>query len=430
MENELKNATTLRKNKQFKKAIELYKVLWNENPNQFNEWDGWSYAYCLKNVQQFHEALDICRKIYPRFKNSDFINNLYAQCIYYTQIKTTPLPSIDTQRKAVKAMVQLSPPHQEYSFSGRAIFHLCKELMALKTIPWQEIETWLLTMDPDLLSQSTFKYKLPNGKTAEYASAQEQWYSIMIRVKGGLNQPDKLLAFIDEAKKRNIRWHYQNDIWMERKRAFAYAQLNQKGESEKILKGILRKKNEWFIYADLGDIVPHPDEKMKYYAIAANARGKLQMKVTLFEKIANLLSDKPELNNEYKKLLHLIVQIRKENGWSLGKELEQKIKIEKIEMSKENDALTIYNHLRPFWKKYIPPSISRIKGTIDFIHKNGKSGMIHTQTGEKFFFGMSGFINPSNKEIAPGTQVNFLLRDSFDKKKNKPSKIAVEIRFI
>lgn len=423
----MQQASEFRRKKQYKAAISIYQPLWEENPMQFNEWAGWGYAFSLKGMGLFNEALEVCRKLYPRFKHSEFISNLYAQCIYYTQIKVKQVRPLSVQRKAVKGMIRLSPPHREYSLSGVAIFKLCKNLMVAKPVPWQEIESWLNQMDPDLLSQDTFRSKMPNGKTIEYASQQEEWYSAMIRVKAGLEQPGPLIELLDEAKKKNISWHYQNDIWMKRKRAFAYQQLGQSEKAEKILREILRQKKDWFLFSDLGDILSDKGEKFKAYCQAALERGKLEMKINLFKNISELLAQTEK--EPYRQHLLLRARIRMENGWPLSPAFEKKLEEEKVDLGSVNSAAEVVKKLSPFWRKHSGQEERMRKGEIDFLHKNGKSGMIKGDDGQAYFFGMSQ-INTRKIKAEPGLKVKFEVADGFDKKKNKPSKMAVNIKAI
>lgn len=425
----LRDATEFRRKKQYKAALSIYQPLWEEDPKQFNEWDGWSYAYCLKERQLFHEALEVCRQLYPRFKNSEFIANLYAQCIYYTQIGVAHPPPLSTQRKAVRGMVCLSPPHREYSLSGVAIFKLCKNLMDEKPVPWQEIELWLHQMDPDLLSRESFRSKLPNGKTIEYASQQEEWYSMMIRVKAGMQQPKELIELLDEAERKNIRWHYQNDVWMDRKRAFAYHQLGQSEKAERLLRQVLQRKKDWFLYADLGEVISDRNEKLKIFSRAAVESGKLFMKINLFKKIGELLADDYEEKEVYKQHLLLQARIRLENGWNMPTDLEKQLEKEQIDLGSVNRANEVYDQLYPFWQKQAGTGKNRQQGEVHYLHKNGKSGMIIGSDKIEYFFGMQQIKGDSNK-IQPGVKVEFEITTGFDKKKNRPSNMAINIEVL
>lgn len=426
---QFKEAGEHRKRKEYKAAISIYRPLWDADPEKFGEWEGWGYAFCLKGMGLYLEALEVCRKIYPRFSHSVFISNLYAQCIYYTQFKTNPLPSIEVQRKALKGMFELSPPHREYSLTGIAIFQFCKRLMGEPNVSWLEIEEWIKTMDPDLLSKDSFKSELPNGKRVEFASHQEEWYSILIRAKAGLGQSQELLDLIEEAQKRDIRWHYNNDIWMMRKKAFAYNELGNKEEAEKILREILTRKKDWFLYSDLGIVLTQKDKKLEAWSRAALERGKLEMKVRLFKHIADLIEDDAELQEIYKQHLLLTARIRMENGWPLPQSLEEKIKACGADLSTSDSAEALFRSLKPFWEKHSGKGQNRMAGRIKFIHKNGKSGMIEGEDGQLYFFGMSA-LSGNKKRAVPDSKVEFEPAEGFDKKRNKPSRMAVDIQFL
>ncbi len=426
---QLQEASQYRRNKQYKTALQIYREEWDKDPQQFNEWDGWSYAYSLKQMKLFQEALEVCRQLYSRYKHSQFINNLYAQCIFYTQIKVKDTPNLSVQKKAVRAMVNLSPPHQEYSLSGVAIFHLCKNLMKTPPVPWQEIESWIDIMDPDLLSQTPFSYKDRRGKMVEYASQQEEWYSIKIRIKGGLEQPKELLRVLEEAQKKGFQWHYQNDVWMERKRAFAYKQLGDEEKAEKILRKVLRKKRDWFLYADLGDVLKEKEEKLATYCQAALLEGKPKMKVNLYDRIAKLIQDDTEKVEGYKQHLLLIARIRMENGWDLSTELEAALDKNEVNLGQVNHFMDVHKKLLPFWEKYSGREERKESGQIKYLHKNGKSGMILGKNGKDYFFGMKA-VTKGKKEVQPGCKVEFEITDGFDKKKNTASKMAINVKLL
>lgn len=73
MKSQFDEAFQLRKNQDYQSAINIYSVLWLQDPNLFNDWAGWSYAYCLIKLNRYIDALQICRTLYPRFKNSEII---------------------------------------------------------------------------------------------------------------------------------------------------------------------------------------------------------------------------------------------------------------------------------------------------------------------------------------------------------------------
>lgn len=426
MTSELSQAFYYRKQKEYQKAVEIYNPIWQNGASRFTEWDGWSYAFCLKELKRYQEALEICRLLYPRFKNSEFIRNLYAQCIFYSQLKTKHLPDLPIHRKAVTAMVQLSPPNQKYSLSGIAIFHLCKELMKFDPVPWGEIEAWLQKMDPDLLDDRPFQMNLPNGRKSELASPLEEWYSLMIRAKGGLSQPQHLLDLLGAARRRKLKWHYNNDIWFERKEAFALHRLGQKEKAENILRRIIKIKNEWYLLFDLAQIVADKKEALQLMARAALSPGKSEMKLKLFETLYKSLSENQQYTHEANLHLYLTAAIREEKNWPVKPEISEKIQLSEINPIAEGSSSKVISGLTPFWKKLAGVTApQRREGTISNILPNKISGFL--KSGKDSFFANFKGVKGTPKI---GAKVSFDLTDSFDKKKNKPSKMAININVL
>ena len=93
------SATNHRKSKQFKDAIAIYEQLWAENHDDCNDWDGWSYAFCLQNTQQYERGIEIAKDTiekYPQFSNT---KNVYCWCLYYVKIK----PQVNNEGDFIKS---------------------------------------------------------------------------------------------------------------------------------------------------------------------------------------------------------------------------------------------------------------------------------------------------------------------------------------
>lgn len=426
MNQQLNLASQFRKNQEYSEAIQLYVQLWQQNANQFNEWDGWSFAYCYSKLNQHAEALEICRQLYPRFKTSEILKSLYAKCIYYTQFNKAPSPSLDILKKATTAIVDLAPPQNPYSFAPRAIFNLIKVLMNQQQIDWAEIEKWLLKMDPDLLDNKPFQMTDARGKKIEMASPLEEWYAQMIKTKAGLNQPQQLLDILEEARKKKIKWHYNNDIWFQRKEAFAWHQLGENKKAENMLRQILTRKQDWFLIFDLASIVPDKDEALRLLCKAALSSGKNEMKLKLFEALFQHLKEIEKYKREAGLHLCLIIALREENNWPVKPELITALKERNINAAQEGSSIKIIHSLTPFWKKIAGEEISkRMHGIISKLLPGDTSGFIRCRN-QTYFASFKGMKEKPKEKI----EVSFELIDSFDKKKNAPSKMAVKIKFL
>jgi len=425
----LAQAFAMRKQKDYAKALAIYQPLWDEDPGQFNEWAGWSYAYCLKETRQYLPALDACRQLYARYPNAAMLRQLYAGCIYYTQFDGNNLAGIPVLKKAVQAMYNLSPPQQDYSLTPRAIFKLAKQLMAVIPIDWQDIESWLQKLDPDLLNNQPFAMKMPDGKTREFASPLEEWYSAMIKTKAGLNQPQELLTLLEAARKRGLKWHYNNNIWFARKEAFALVQLGQKEKAEQILRTIVTQKKDWFLLNDLAELVTDTAEALQLMSTAALSFGPLELKVKLFHNLYIRIKDNAALEDAVKKHLLLIARIRLEQGWPFTPALEAALKNNAVDLNVVNSAQAAYSQLKSFWQKIANEGKTIHQGIVDTILPGNQSGFVKSTDGNRYYFNMRS-VNLANKNMLPGAPISFELENGFDKKKNHATKNAVRLILI
>lgn len=423
MNKELQEAFLLRKNHEFQKAVEIYQVVWQQNPLLFDDWAGWSYAFSLSALQRYGAALEICRALYPRYKSAEMLNAVYAKCIYYTQFVAHQKPPIEGLRKAARAMVQLYPPHLPYSYTPIAIFKLIKRLMEDPHIDWAEIEDWLLKMDPDLLNDNSFKIVNEKGRQIELASPREEWYSLMIRVKGGQGKPRELLELLEVARKQNIKWHYNNDIWFARKEAFALNTLGKRQQAENILRRILNQKKDWFLLYDLARIVANEEERFQLMLKAALSPGKDEHKVKLYHSIFEQLSNWGKEPRAAGLHLCLIAAVREESGWPVKEELLQLIQETGLDCGAEGSSLAIKKELALFWGNCLFKDGGRLTGVVASLFENNKAGFISGNDGKKYYF----TTRKLEGLVKKGSKVSFELADSFDKKKNQPTVIAKNI---
>ncbi len=422
----LAQAFTLRQQKDYVKAIAIYEPLWQQDPGQFNDWAGWSYAYCLKETRQYQQSLDTCRQTYKRFPQSTIIAQLYASCIYYTQFTGKDMPQVAIAKKAVQAMYDLCPPHQKFSLTSKAIFKLAKLLMSQPSADWQEIENWLQKLDPDLLDDQPFSMKGANGKMIEYASPVEEWFSAMIKVKAGLNQPEALLTLVEAARNRQLKWHYNNLTWFSRKEAFAYLQLGQKEKAEKMLRKIISQKKEWFLLQDLAEIIDDPKEALALLAAAALAFGDADKKIKLYYSIFNKLTPRPEMQDAAKKHLFLVAAIRHQHNWPIPAVMQIELTAFNAPELETLHYGDIIKQLTPFWNSLANADKIFHEGIIEKMLEGNQSGFVKATDGKRYYFSMRE-VRKTSKQVTAGIPVVFELEDGFDKKKHQSTKNAVRL---
>ena len=418
----LKEAFQKRKNQDFQNAVDIYEQIWKNNPEIFTDWDAWSYVFSLSKLNAYQKALERCQVLYRRMPASEMLKGIYAKAVFYTQFKSKNEVGLDTLRKAAKAVIKLSPPHLPYSYAPATVFALIKRLLAQLVINWEEIESWLNTVDPDLLRDKDFGIKDGRGKNISLASPKEEWYSLMIRAKAGLNQPAELLKFLELARKQNLKWHYNNDIWFARKEAFALLSLGNREKAEKILRRIISQKRDWFLLYDLALVVEDTEEKLLLMSKAALSPGKTEHKIKLFQMMYHLLKNtNPQTA---KKHLKLALAVRTEQGWSVSDELKKVLLEEEITLDKIGNSSGILRDLKPYWRQQsLSENTERKSGVVASILPSGKSGFI-VDGRDSWYFNVGLLAN----KIKTGDRVTYELADGFDKKKNKAVKNAVNIQ--
>ena len=174
-------AQVFRKQKRYSEAVVFYQSLWTENREKCNEWEGWGYATCLRKLDKSEEALEICRDVYqikPEFKAG---KNLYAWCIYDTEIKKDNETIKKDEKnffKAANAILSLTD-QDEYSPFSRTILRVVDYLSEIRiSFPADDIISWLEKLDDEKLSKEAFIFKNVDGEQKETPSEKEKWYSI------------------------------------------------------------------------------------------------------------------------------------------------------------------------------------------------------------------------------------------------------------
>ena len=103
IENKLRDASELRKTKQYGAAVDGYEKIFSIASSAFKQWDAWNYIYSLQQIKNYEKALELCRHFYPKYKDFEPLREAYAWCIYYTIFsKNAPYTPSDEADKALE----------------------------------------------------------------------------------------------------------------------------------------------------------------------------------------------------------------------------------------------------------------------------------------------------------------------------------------
>lgn len=417
------NATNLRKSKQFKDAIAIYEQLWAESKEECNEWDGWSYAFCLQHTHQYEKGIEIAKytlEKYPQFPNT---KNVYCWCLYYVKIK----PPVKNKEEYIKNATEiiLNCIQEKFSPFTKTIFKVAKNVYGKPNFNGEKTIEWVSKLNPELLSDEV---SISPNQEREQASDKEKYYSLIINALFEKKEFEKCLQTCDFALNIFSKFHYDNDIWFKRKKAQCFLNTNQLEQSLTIYEEILKRKSDWFIMHEIAELylkMNNLDKAIKFACDAAFSSGDADKKMKLYELLANLSIKKGE-KEIAKKHIALVYTIRKEQEWNLEK-ISNTITKFKVDITNLKDARNQERELKKDWEVLMFADKELSIGIIHSLLPNGKAGFIRTTDKKSYYFDLRNFVG--RKELViPEKEVTFFLEDGFDRKKNQPTKIAVNVK--
>jgi len=429
-----KTASEFRKNKQYSEALNLYQELWTNHRDVCNEWEGWGFAMCLRKLGDSEKALELCRETYqikPDFENG---KNLYAWCIYDTEIKKDD-EQIEKEEKnffkAANAILKLASQDQ-YSPYVKTIFRVIDYITKKNTsYPANDILQWVDKLNPQYLSKDPFSFMDKEQKHREIPSDQEKWYGIKTKALHKDGAYEQCIVLCEKAFTEINNFHYNNDTWFKRRIALSKAHLGDKKTAADELESILKNRKEWFIQYELAKIYYDLGEKEKAMAKAVEAAlnfGKDENKWELFVFMAQILRYLGKIDSARNHLVFAL-KLREEKGWKIPKSLDNMITEFNVDSSETIVKKELFGKLKIFWETSKYSSLPCINGVVKTILRNGKAGFITGDDKKDYFFKVRGF-KGDRKKLQEGLKVKFNLEDSFDRKKNKKTKAAINIREI
>jgi tetratricopeptide (TPR) repeat protein len=421
-----KHAQELRKSEKYPDAINVYADLWNSMRASCTEWDAWGYAFCLRKVGRGTEALDICREGFKLKKDMPQLNSLYAWCIYDTELKGKNELDTETIEKAVHGICKLSKPDDRYSPFVVAVFRVLKHFddpfNAAKVFEWSS------KLDPGHLSTDCRTFKDEKGKDRESASDLENYYAHRTKALEKLGRFAECLSLSQEALKRLQNIHFDNDIWFKRRVAISNAHLGRTDEALSLLKEILAKKRDWFIQHEVAEAylaIGNNDEAYKLSLSAALAPGEPHYKGALYLLLGSMCEERGA-TSQAAAHVELALALRTEQKWKIPDALAFRAVGLGINDGTLRPSATILRDLTSYWNSELKSLQQYLSGVIKNLLPEGKAGFIKGADGKDYYFKVASF-RGDKRQIVPALKVRFVVQESFDKKKGKPSFAAIDV---
>ncbi len=420
-------ANSLRKAGNFEESLIIYRYLWEEKGDKF---DGAGLLHCLRKLELFDEAIIFAEELINIYSDFDWCRNE----VIWTYISGKLVKLEESEQEKVLQTANLIMDLNPDGLAAKIV--VFKVLKSAKTSnDLETINEWVIKINPNSLS--TIPIKDRSGK--EGWNDQSIWYNY--RIKGFIEsgKPNEAIDLIDEILERFPK---QQKFFL-RLKALSYSHLGNLIEAEAVYSNLCSgRRTDWWLLHEYSKVVldlGKKDDALKLMYQAASSNSKINLMVTLFEDIG-ILCKEMGMNDEA--LAHLILskKIREENSWSikdiiLGNidELNQ-ICDNNIELDSSKEA---WVNCKRFWgdsadSGSFSTNFTQKKREIRK-EKSGKVSLgfidrpfffINAEDGESFF----GFKTDLPPDIEDGDRVVFDAIPSFDKKKNKESWKASNIR--
>lgn len=415
-------AKNLRKSHNFHDAIPVYKELWTSIPHE--QWLGWEYAYCLKEVGMIDEAIKICKEVYGINKVFTYNNDLMAWCVYKKYFnKDSKISPVEIE-KIASFLVDIIEQKKGSAFES-IVFYMVNTFVKQKAnSSYENALKWLNRLDVNKISRSIPTFRDSYGVEKEYQSNIEEYYSLKSKVLLKLRQYDLCIACCEEAEKEIREFHHDNDVWIAERKYYAMSISKKTTEYIEQLEKLYAKKNHWSILQVIGkifELVCDYESVCMYYYRALASKDPIKMKVSLLYDTGKVLEAKEDKLHAYKHYV-LCEQVRQKNDWGVNEELKKHISnCLTDEIPRDNVTL---DELQSFWINEIKNSLPRYRGMIKRIFSSGKAGLI-AYDRKTIYFKIESFL--SKGQVTIDSNVSFCILDSYDKKKNIYTKEAYYI---
>ncbi|WP_043931088.1 hypothetical protein [Bacillus sp. EB01] len=420
----LEKALELAKNKSFQEALPYFEKAYETERESFNEWSWYFYSSTLGKVGKLDYALKVNHFLYK--KNPDFRTNtnLYSWHLYKKVIKNT---EDENQLYSAANFIVNNTKQEQYSAYERTVLDVIKFIKSKPATNYNQLLYWSDLLDPKLLSRETYSFTDQNGKRRELASPLESWYQYRIKALFETKQYEGCILTAREALSSIKSFHYNNDIWFRIKEAVSISHLGNTDEAIKRLHEITKENQHWTVYQELFHLYKQKDEVEKALEMGAFAllerSGEYKHKIKLLIYMGDILEKMGHLK-EALQHYNFVSEIRLENNWPANQRLVERIAVLKqVECNPVNSK----RELLSFWKDLKLNSLPKGKGIVKSLFPKGHAGFITSDDGEDIYFQVR---NIKNQKIRVDCKVSYYIINSYDQRKQRESKEAIEIKIL
>ena len=421
-------ANELRKAGDFEEALTLYRSLWGETGDGY---DGSGLLHCLRKLELFDEAIVLADDLIGKYPDFDWcrkevIWTLISGRLYKLE-ETEPLG------KVLQTAQQIMDLNPDDLAKKMVVFRVLKS--AKSSNHWKIVNEWVVNIDPASLSTEP----MTDSSGRKGWSDQSLWYNYRINGLIQKEDPKESIVLVDEILERFPK---QRKFFL-RLKGLANYLLGNFPESEKIYQELCsRYRPDWWMlheYAKVVKDIGRKEDALKLMYQSASDHSKLESMVSLFVDIGILCK---ELGKYEEARAHLVLckYVRNKKGWNVPESIINTVNdLNKLignnkEPSSLKEALSI---CRNEWSKLLgkdkelknlPRKNRKVKkGLVGKVSlgRSDRPFCFIIAKDEQSFFCYKSDLPP---DIIDGNRVSFDAIPSFDKKKEKESWKASNIR--
>lgn len=419
-------ANQLRKEEKLEEALQLYRDLWAGEKDKF---DGAGLLHCLRKLGLFSEALVFAQELITKYPDFDWCRRKVIWTLISGQLNK--LEENEPFEKVLKTAQGIMDLHPDDLAKKKVVFKVIKS--AKSSNRWKVLNEWVVNIDPATLSTEPIK----DSSGREGWCDQSLWYNYRINGLIQEGRTKEAIILVDEILERFPK---QRKFFL-RLKALSNHNLGNFTEAEKIYQDLCnRDKPDWWLlheYARVVSDIGRIEDALKLMCRAAISNKKLESMVSLFADIG-MLCKKLDMYEDARNHLNLCKLVRNEKGWSVPESIIDNIsELDKI-ISNKNSPSSLKEALsscRETWNLVLNKDYSnklsinkqKIKkglvGKVSFGQQDRPYCFINSE--DQSFFCYKSDLPPDTKDK---DEVTFNALPSFDKKKNKESWKAANIK--
>lgn len=381
--------------------------------------DAWEVAAAIDRASkagQHDEAFGLADRGLARHPDSGRLRGAKAWALYRRDIGSLgDTPDLEHRRRAKRALDEITDlvAEERYgSFSPVIRGTLRFSQALLERYP---------TAALDIL-RSLDESQLDGTPSQDFPSDRGQWYLKVTSALKALERWEELVTTTSVAlESSSLR--PDDEVWIRHRLGLAFLKQDRPVEALEHLRAARARKAEWWLDLLIAEALiglARTDEATATLARVASDKLRSPFAYRVFTLLGDLLS--PGDRDAAGTFIQQARYLRTKAGWPADAQTEAIAERLDVELTPEvePDHAALRSALADLSRA------QRVEGTVAKVLANGGSGFLALEDGTSLYFSMA----PGETAPADGTRVSFEVIDSYDKKKDRPSQKAVDVRSV